>query len=89
MKLLTYNWVQTDRDEKEMKHLKAVADNAAPVLELLTQWAQREEKDLDSLLKLANIKDKPNRGELALIASAQREILQKLIQLLDNSDTGE
>lgn len=86
MKMLNSNWVLSSYDEQQLQRLKDSAASGEAALSLLVQWAEREKDTIDASMKAGIIKDKPNRGELALIAFAQKEMLDKLITLLDNTD---
>ena len=89
MRLLQLNWVVSSRDEEQLQQLVGQAAGSEQLLALLVEWSEREKSQLDSQMKLSNIKDKPDRAELALVAYAQREILDKLIKLLDTENLGE
>lgn len=86
MNLLNNNWVDSkfEDDEDRLEFLRKKADAARPLLELLIEWAEKEKATIDSGLKVANLKDKPDRAELALIGVAQKEVLDNLIKNLDN-----
>lgn len=89
MKLLKNNWVTSSYDEDQIQHIRDSAASGEAALNLLVEWAEREKAAIDSSMKAATIKDKPNRGELALMAFAQKEMLDKFISLLDNTDVEE
>lgn len=85
MNLLKSNWVQSqyEDDPTGWELLERRVDSAEPVLELLRQWAQLQKSTIDAGLKSANLKDKPDRAELALMGVSQKEILDNLLNLLD------
>lgn len=87
--LFNNNWVTSKYSDDEIRHMRDSAASGEAALTLLKEWAVRENALIDKSMKLSSIKDKPDRGELALIAMSQKEILDKLIKLLDTDETGE
>lgn len=84
MKLTEYNWVQSmfEDDPKALEQVEKQFNSSGKFRALLREYAQNELTKLDRLTTLNNMKDCPDRAELVLMASAQREILNNFLELL-------
>lgn len=85
LQILDSSWFKLEEDETKEDY-ESNFRSSVKTRRALSLWVSHELSKLDREMSLTHIKDKPDRGELALVVMARREQLLQMQAILEIKD---